>query len=103
MKFLVKATVPVEAGNALSGDPNLEQRIGAIMEDIRPEAAYFAVADGQRTMYLIANFDGAHELARIAEPLWLSLRADVEFTPVMDQADFGQAAPLIAQAVQKHA
>jgi hypothetical protein len=102
MRFLVKATLPVDAGNALVRGPNMGQQIEGILRDIAPEATYFTAQDGQRTIYPVVNLDGAHELPRVAEPLWLALEADVDSIPVMDQADFGKAAPLIEQAAQKY-
>jgi hypothetical protein len=92
----------VDAGNALVRDPNFGQRVQDMLGDIRPEAVYFAVADGQRTVYAVVNFEGTHELPRIAEPFWLALKATVEFIPVMTQDDFAQAAPLIEQAAKKY-
>ena len=102
MRFLVKATLPVEAGNALVRDPSVGQRIQGIMGDIRPEAVYFAAADGQRTVYAVVNLEATHEIPRIAEPFWLALKANVEFIPVMAQDDFAEAAPLIEQAAKKY-
>jgi hypothetical protein len=102
MRFLVKATLPVEAGNALVRDPNFGQRIQDILGDIRPEAVYFAAADGQRTVYAVVNLQDTHEIPRIAEPFWLALKANVEIIPAMAQDDFAQAAPLIEQAAKKY-
>jgi hypothetical protein len=102
MKFLVKATIPIEAGNALAKDPNFQKRLDSIMGDIRPEAAYFAVESGQRTVFFVVTIADASELPRVAEPLWLSLRADVEFVPVMVQADFAKAMPHIQAAAKKY-
>jgi hypothetical protein len=102
MRFLVKATIPVEAGNDLVRDPSFGDRLQQVLADIGPEAAYFTAQDGQRTIYLIVNMDGAHELPRVAEPLWLALEADVDCVPVMDQADFGKAADFIQQAAKKY-
>jgi hypothetical protein len=102
MRFLVKATIPVEAGNALVRDPSFRQRLEGILGDIKPEGAYFAAAGGQRTVYLVVNMDSVHQLPAIAEPLWLSLHANVEFIPVMDQADMAKATPSIEQAVKKY-
>jgi len=98
----VKATFPVEAGNALVRDPNWGQRIQGLIGEIQPEAVYFAASNGQRGVYAIVNLEGAHEIPRIAEPLWLALNADVEFIPVMTQDDFAQAAQFIDQAGKKY-
>lgn len=102
MRFLMKATLPVKAGNALVRDPEFGQRIQEILGDIRPDAVYFAIANGQRTVYFVVNVAETHELPRVAEPLWLALHADVEFIPAMAQEDFEQAAPYIEGAVKKY-
>ena len=102
MRFLVKATIPVEAGNALVRDPNFSKRMESLMGDIKPEAAYFAVEGGQRAMYLIVQMAEASQLPSLAEPLWLSLEATVEFIPLMNQADMAKATPSIVQAAKKY-
>jgi hypothetical protein len=102
MRFLVKATMPVEAGNALVRDPQWGQRIQGVLEDIRPEAVYFAAADGQRTIYAIVTLADGHEIPRVAEPFWLAFSASVEVIPVLGQEDFGQAAPAIEAAAKKY-
>ena len=103
MRFLVKVTIPVEAGNTLVSDPNFGKRLEEITQDLKPEAVYFAIEGGQRTIYLIANVADASQTPAIAEPFWLSLSADVEFIPLMDTADMAKAAPAIARAAQKYA
>ena len=102
MRFLVKGTIPVDAGNALVRDPNFSKRMEDILGDVRPEAAYFTAQGGQRTVYLVVNMESADQIPAIAEPLWLSLSASVEFIPLMDQADFAKARPAIEQAGKKY-
>ena len=102
MRFLVKASMAVEAGNALVQDPNFSKRLEIIVSDLKPETVYFAVAGGQRTIYLIVNAADASQTPAIAEPLWLSFNADVELIPLMTQADMAKAAPSIAQAAKKY-
>ena len=103
MRFLVKATIPVEAGNTLVSDPNFGKRLEEITQDLKPEAVYFAIEGGQRTIFFVVNITDASQTPAIAEPLWLSLNADVEFIPVMNQADMAKAVPSIARAAQKYA
>ena len=102
MRFMMKVTLPVEAGNDLIRDPNLGSRMQSIMEDLKPEAAYFAPTDGQRTMYLIVNMDDSARIPSLVEPLWLSLKANVDIIPVMNQDDFNWAMPGIEQLVKKY-
>ena len=101
MRFLVQATMPVEAGNALIRDPNFSKRLDAVLAALKPEAAYFGVQCGQRTMFLIVDMKETAQLPAIVEPLWLSFQADVKLIPVMDKADMAKATPAIQQAVKQ--
>ena len=101
MHFLVKTTIPVEAGNALVRDPNFGKRMEELLGDIKPEAVYFAVEGGQRTIYFVVNIDGPR-IPAVGEPLWLSLKANVEFIPIMTQEEFAKAAKHVEQAVKKY-
>lgn len=102
MRFLVKARIPVEAGNAFIRDAKFKKRMDEILGDIKPETAYFLAECGQRNMYLIVNLDGAHQIPAVAEPLWLALKADVDFVPIMDAADMAKATPSIERAAKKY-
>ncbi len=101
MRFLVKATMPVEAGNAFVRDPNFEKLTEEILAEVKPEAVYFALEGGQRTLYFVVNVGETHQIPGIAEPLWLSLKASVEFIPALDQAEFARAVPAIQRAASK--
>ncbi|HLI52547.1 MAG TPA: hypothetical protein VKU87_12185 [Thermomicrobiaceae bacterium] len=104
MKFLVKATIPVETGNRLVAQP--EEFFGLIQQilaDVRPEAFYFALADGQRNNYFIVDVQDGSELPRIAEPFWQAMNAHVEAIPVMDQADIEKSMAVIQEIAPKYA
>ena len=102
MHFLVRATMPVETGNALVRNPEFGKTMQSVLADLKPEATYYCLDRGQRTLYLILNVNDSHEIPRIVEPLWLSMKADVEFIPAMNQAEFNKAAPFIEAAVKKY-
>ncbi len=101
MRFMVRATIPVDAGNEMvRGDMGgLLQKVSA---DLKPEASYFAIENGQRTVYFIVSVDNAADLTRVCEPLWLSISADVDLIPVMTEADFGGAMGAIADVVSRY-
>ena len=101
MRFLIRATIPVDAGNAMVRDPQMGKKMEAIMAELKPEAAYFTIESGQRTMYFVVNATDASQLPRLAEPLWLSVEADVEVLPVMTQEDLGKAMATIGDTVRK--
>jgi|SRR5581483_4742392 len=103
MKFIVRATIPVDAGNDMvRSGPAMQQLIDKVMGDVRPESAYFCVEAGQRTVYLIVNVEKTSELPRVAEPFWLALSCDVEFIPCMSQEDFGEAMGILGPIAAKY-
>ena len=101
MRFLVKVSFPVEAGNAAA--KNGFKIIQKILKEQSPEAAYFIADGGQRTGILIIDMKDASDLPRIAEPWFLALNASIEATPAMIAEDLQKAMPDIEQAVKTFA
>lgn len=102
MRFLAKVTLPVEAGNRLCRDREMNAKFETLLSDVRPESIYFGIESGQRTLFCIVNVDSGQDLPRIAEPFWLGFEASVEFTPVMTQDEFKKAGPAIESAARKY-
>jgi hypothetical protein len=101
MRFMLKVSFPVEAGNE-SAKKDGFKAIQSILEQQKPEAAYFLTENGKRTAILIVNMDDASQIPAIAEPWFLALNADIEIQPVMIPADLGKAGPAIAEAVKTY-
>jgi hypothetical protein len=99
MRFLVKVSFPVEAGNAAAKKDGFKI-IQTILQLQKPEAAYFIAEGGRRTGILIIDMTDASDLPRIAEPWFLALNASIEATPAMIPEDLEKAAPAIEQAVK---
>ncbi|MDQ6708369.1 MAG: hypothetical protein M3Z85_20610 [Acidobacteriota bacterium] len=99
MRFLLKISFPVESGNAAAKKDGFKA-IQSILEEQKPEAAYFVAENGKRTGILIINIEDASEIPAIAEPWFLALNAAIEVTPAMLPADLQKAAPAIAKAVK---
>ena len=102
MRFLLKISIPVEVGNARIKDGSLPQTIQSILEEQKPEAAYFAEDNGQRTAFIVVNLDDPSEIAAVAEPWFLAFNAGVEFHPAMTPEDLAKAGPSIEAAVEKY-
>ncbi|MFL6797453.1 MAG: DUF3303 family protein [Xanthobacteraceae bacterium] len=98
MRFLVKVSFPVEAGNAAA--KNGFKIVQKILEQQKPEAAYFISDGGQRTGILIIDMKDASELPGIAEPWFLALNASIDATPAMTAEDLQKATSAIEQAVK---
>jgi hypothetical protein len=99
MRFLVKVSFPVEAGNAAAKKDGFKV-IQTILEQQKPEAAYFITDGRRRTGILIIDMKDPSELPRIAEPWFLALNASIEAIPAMIPEDLAKAAPAIEQAVK---
>jgi len=99
--ILLRVSFPVEAGNA-SAKKDGFKAIQAILQQQRPEAAYFLTEHGKRTGLLILNLEDASQVAEFAEPWFLALNAEAYWSPVMVPSDLQKAAPAIEQAVKSY-
>jgi hypothetical protein len=90
MRFILRAQIPTEAGNRMMQNPNAMKDMESYMQKIKPEAAYFFEAGGDRTMVFIVNMDRTDQMPILAEPLFM-LGAKVEFHPVMLPEDLKKA------------
>jgi hypothetical protein len=102
MRFMITCRIPVEKGNELAKAGSLGSTIQSIMEELKPEAAYFSDIEGARGGYIVVNMDDASQIPAIAEPLFLGLGATIQVHPVMTPEDLGKATPAIEQAAQKY-
>jgi hypothetical protein len=98
MRFLLKISMPVEAGNVAAR--NGFKAIQTILEQQKPEAAYFVAEGGRRTGLIFIDMKDPSELPAIAEPWFLALNASIEVTPAMVPADLQKAGPAIERAVK---
>jgi hypothetical protein len=80
----MKVQLPTESGNKAIKDGTLPEIIRKTLESIQAEAAYFTTMDGHRTMLAAFDLKSASDIPRIAEPLFMSLNASVEFMPCMN-------------------
>jgi hypothetical protein len=84
MRTLIKVTIPVEAGNKAIQDGSLPRIVQSTLEKLRPESAYFYTERGLRTAVMVVDLKESSSMPEIAEPLFIGLGAQVEFTPVMN-------------------
>ena len=90
MRMLVDLQLPLEPFNALVKNGTAGQIIQKILEDLKPEAAYFAERDGKRGGTLVIDVADASKIPAVAEPFFLHFNASVSLHPCMNARGSGQ-------------
>jgi len=85
--MLMHVSLPTEAFNAAVRDGTASQKIGRILDEQKPEAAYFTERDGVRGAYLIVEVENPTRIPALAEPWFLTFNSGVEFRIVMSPED----------------
>ena len=100
MRMLLKVSIPVEAGNAAARNGSLGTTIQKILDDLKPEAAYFSEDFGQRTGYIFFDMKESSQLTAIAEPWFLAFNASLTVRPAMNAQDLADGSAGVKRAVK---
>lgn len=87
MRMMMKVSIPVEPFNTAVRDGSAGAKMGRILEELKPEAAYFFAEDGKRTAFLIVDLPDPSRIPALAEPWFLLFNAGIELKPVMTADD----------------
>jgi hypothetical protein len=91
MRMLMIAKNAPAKFNAGVRDGSSGKKLMKILEELKPEAAYFTEFEGKRSTVLVIDLKDASEIPKYAEPFFLSFESEVEFHPVMTPEDLGKA------------
>jgi len=91
MRVLLHVTFPHEPFNTYVKDGSVSARMRRIIEDAKPEAAYFTEFDGHRSGVLIIQLNDAAQIPALAEPWFLNFHATVQIHPAMVPDDLAKA------------
>lgn len=100
MRMLLKVSIPTEAGNAAIRDGSLQTTIKTILDELKPECAFFSEDNGQRTGFIIFDMKESSQLPAIAEPWFLALNAEITVRPAMNLQDLAASAPAMKKAAK---
>ncbi|KAF2778672.1 MULTISPECIES: hypothetical protein [unclassified Streptomyces] len=87
MRVLLKATLDTEKGNESIRSGKLPDVISRMLDQLKPEAAYFGPVGGRRTALLVFDMQDSSELPPTGEPFFTELNAEVEVSPIMNADD----------------
>ena len=91
MRILLNITIPHEPFNTFVRDGTAGQKLGRIIDEIKPEAIYFTEKDGGRGAVMIVEMSDPSMVPALAEPWFLTFNAHVEFRVVMTPPDLQKA------------
>ena len=91
MRFIFKFSYPPEKFNQAVLDGTADQKIAEILEETKPEAAYFFADSGRRGGLFVVDLADTSEIPKIAEPWLLNFNATIQFIPVMTPEDLRKA------------
>ncbi|GET21472.1 hypothetical protein [Prolixibacter denitrificans] len=91
MRIMMIVRVPHAKFNAAVGDGSVESKMKTILDETKPEAAYFTELEGLRAVVILANLEKPSMIPALAEPWFLAFEAKVEFHVVMSPEELGQA------------
>ena len=87
MRMLLNVKIPHEPFNKAVRDGTAGEKLGKILDAIKPEAVYFTEQNGRRGAVLIVNVADQSKIPELAEPWFLTFQADVEFRIAMTPED----------------
>ena len=85
MRMMMKTSLEVEAANLSIAEGSIGPVFDSVFGRCKPEAAYFLVEGGRRTVYAFFDMSSADQIPALAEPMFHAFGAKVEFWPVMVQ------------------
>jgi len=91
MRVLLRITLPVEPFNTFVKDGSASAKMKRILDETKPEAAYFTELGGRRSGLLIIQLESTSQIPSIAEPWFLTFNAAVEVHPVMLPEDLAKS------------
>lgn len=91
MRMLMDVVLPVEKFNEAVRDGTAGEKIGRILEEIKPDSVYFTERNGRRGATLIIDVKEPAQVPALAEPWFLLFDADVHFRIAMSPDDLQKA------------
>jgi len=83
MRMMLKATMDTERASHAIREGTMEEALQGVMEQLKPEAAYFYPEDGKRTAFIVFDLEDPSKLPPLTEPFFQTAAENVRLAPVM--------------------
>ncbi len=91
MKFIVEVSFPHEPFNTYVRDGTAGQKIGEVLDAIKPEIFYFTDNGVGRGGVMIVDLENASQAPHVTEPLMLTFDASVHYRIAMHPDELAEA------------
>src|SRR5438552_19202077 len=102
MRVMIKFAFPVDAGNDAIRTGKVEKVFQQILEELKPEAAYFFPEGGERAGLFVVDMRESSQIAEIAERLFFGLNARLEMVPVMVAEDLHKGLSGVQEIIKRY-
>ncbi|WP_149184703.1 DUF3303 family protein [Streptomyces sp. TRM49041] len=87
MRMMLRATMETEKSSQLIKSGRMPEVLKAMLDQLKPEAAYFTPDKGRRSCVIVFDMDDPAQLPVITEPLFDQAGAEVTVQPCMNLED----------------
>ena len=87
MRMLLKAHMDTRKANEGNQNGTMQERLGELLDQLQPEAAYFYPENGKRTVFIVFDMQDPSQIPPTLEPFFQTGEASVHLTPVMNRED----------------
>jgi len=91
MRTLLLISFPTEKFNEAVRDGSAGEKMKRILDEQKPEAAYFTELGGERSGILVVDIKTASQIPAFAEPWFLTFDAIIEFKMAMTPEDLAKS------------
>jgi hypothetical protein len=91
MRVIMLVQFPIEPFNTAARNGTVGAKIKQILDELKPEAAYFTEQEGHRGAIFVVDVQKSSDIPKFAEPLFLGFNAEVQFRIAMTPEDLAHA------------
>jgi hypothetical protein len=96
MRMMLRALMDTQVSNKTLESGEMQKLIDSLIDDLKPEAAYFSPHCGRRACVMVFDMQDSAQLPSIAERLFRTTGAEVEIQPVMNRDDLQRGLAALA-------